>query len=100
MTMAMSACVSPATGTAEREAALAMLVDLPTGRRLTLGADKAYDVKEFVQQLREYPVTRLSLRTRPVAAVPWMAAPGNIPVMRSVNGRANAWSPPSADSHG
>ncbi len=55
--LVMSACVSPATGTAEREAALAMLVDLPLGRRLTLGADKAYDVKEFVQQLREYPVT-------------------------------------------
>lgn len=53
-----SACVCSATGTAEREAALVMmLADLPAGRRLTLGADKAYDVKEFVQQLRQYPVT-------------------------------------------
>lgn len=55
--LVVTACVSPATGTAEREAALAMLTDIPTTQRLTLGADKAYDVKEFVEQLREYPVT-------------------------------------------
>ena len=42
-----------ATGTAEREAALAML-DRRAGRggRLTLGADKAYDVRAFVDDLR------------------------------------------------
>ena len=43
---------SLATGTAEREEALA-LVDAHRGkRRITLGADKAYDVANFVASLR------------------------------------------------
>jgi IS5 family transposase len=46
-----------ATGTAEREAALAMVADRPGNRRITLAADKAYDVAEFVADLREYNVT-------------------------------------------
>ena len=43
--------------TAEREAALAMVADRPGNHRITLGADKAYDVAEFVGDLREYNVT-------------------------------------------
>ena len=46
-----------ATGTAEREAALAMVSDRPGHHRITLGADKAYDVAEFVADLRAYNVT-------------------------------------------
>jgi transposase len=46
-----------ATGTAEREAALEMVADRPGNHRITLGADKAYDVAEFVTDLREYNVT-------------------------------------------
>src|SRR6201998_3867746 len=46
-----------ATGTAEREAALEMVADRPGNHRITLGADKAYDVAEFVADLREYNVT-------------------------------------------
>jgi transposase len=48
-----------ATGTAEREAALA-LIDARAGRserRITLGADKAYDVAQFVKDLRARSVT-------------------------------------------
>jgi IS5 family transposase len=47
-----------AGGTAEREAALTML-DRRKGRcrRITLGADKAYDVRSFVEGLRERRVT-------------------------------------------
>jgi transposase len=47
-----------ATGTAEREAALA-LVDgtRRSERRITLGADKAYDVMEFIGDLRGRSVT-------------------------------------------
>lgn len=47
-----------ATGTAEREAALA-LVDgtRRSGRRITLGADKAYDVMAFIGDLRRRSVT-------------------------------------------
>ena len=51
--------VSHATGTAERDTALA-LIDYRKGRRrrrITLGADKAYDVTSFVQDLRARAVT-------------------------------------------
>jgi IS5 family transposase len=44
-----------ATGTAEREAALEMVADCPGHHRL--GADKAYDVAEFVVDLRALNVT-------------------------------------------
>lgn len=46
-----------ATGTAEREAAKAMVERTVTRTGATLGADKAYDVPEFVQALRERGVT-------------------------------------------
>ena len=46
-----------ATGTAEREAALSMVKELPGTRRLTLGGDKNYDVKAFVEDLRDQNVT-------------------------------------------
>jgi transposase len=51
--------VSQATGTAERDEAL-VLVDRRRGRRrrrITLGADKAYDVEAFVQALKRRSVT-------------------------------------------
>jgi len=46
-----------ATGTAEREAALEMVAARPGNHRITLGADKAYDVTEFVADLRQHNVT-------------------------------------------
>jgi len=49
--------VTQATGKAEREAALAMLERRPLRRRITFGADKAYDVRQFVKDLRERKVT-------------------------------------------
>jgi transposase len=50
--------LSQATGRAEREAALRMLDRLPRKkRRLTLGADKGYDTREFVAELRRRKVT-------------------------------------------
>ena len=45
--------VTPATGTAERDAAAAMV----RGRRGTLGGDKGYDAKEFVRQVRALGLT-------------------------------------------
>ena len=45
------ACLTPATGTAEREAALGLLASLPDGA-FTVGADKAYDVASFVETSR------------------------------------------------
>jgi transposase len=47
-----------ASGTIEREAAKTMVVRYsPGSRRLTLGADKAYDTREFVDDLRDLNVT-------------------------------------------
>ena len=53
----VDACLTKATGTAEPEAALAMLGDLPGGRRASVGADKAYDTAAFVAAAREMNVT-------------------------------------------
>jgi transposase len=49
--------VTLATGTAEREAALAMMEEREGQKRVTLGADKNYDVHDFVQKLRGQKVT-------------------------------------------
>ena len=53
----VDAAPTRASGTAEREAALAMLARHGNGRRITLGADKAYDVAAFVDALRDLAVT-------------------------------------------
>ena len=45
------ACVTPATGTAERDAAVGLLAGLPD-RDVTVGADKPYDVASFVETRR------------------------------------------------
>lgn len=50
-------CLTHATGTAERDAALVLVDRLPRQRRITLGADKGYDVLGFVQALRQRRVT-------------------------------------------
>jgi transposase len=49
--------VTQATGTAEREAALAMAEAIPGQQRVTLGADKNYDTRDCVHELRELRVT-------------------------------------------
>lgn len=49
--------VSLATGTAEREAALDLVDRRSARHRITLGADKAYDVRQFVNDLRQRVVT-------------------------------------------
>jgi transposase len=53
----VDALVTPATGTAERDAAMTMLSDLPSGRRRTIGGDKNYDTRAFVREARELGVT-------------------------------------------
>jgi IS5 family transposase len=49
--------VTQATGTAEREAALAMAEAIPGQQRVTLEADKNDDTRDFVRELRELRVT-------------------------------------------
>jgi transposase len=55
--LAVATALTHATGTAEREAALAILDRRKPRHRITLGADKAYDVTAFVEDLRERKVT-------------------------------------------
>ena len=49
--------LSQATGTSETEAALTMLERVPTARRITVGADKGYDTREFVTTCRSFQIT-------------------------------------------
>lgn len=53
----VQAQVTIATGTAEREAAVALMEQAPRHRRATLGADKNYDTRDCVQKLRAQGVT-------------------------------------------
>ena len=55
--LAVDGLVTPPAGTTEREAAVEMLSRVPQDGRLTLGADKGYDTREFVDVLREMAVT-------------------------------------------
>jgi len=49
--------VTLANGTAEREAALQMISRIPGSHQITVGADKAYDVSDFVQDMHELRAT-------------------------------------------
>ena len=55
--LAVDTRLTLATGTAEREAALAMVKPRAGGPRLTLGGDKNYDTHDFVKKLRQHRVT-------------------------------------------
>lgn len=55
--LAVDARVTTATSRAEREAALEMVGELKGTKRVTLGADKGYDVRGFVEGLRTMSVT-------------------------------------------
>ena len=49
--------LTQASGTAEREAAVERVEEIPGQKPVTLGADKNYDTQEMVQPLREREVT-------------------------------------------
>ena len=53
----MNTEVFPANGTAERDAALILVEQIPGLRRVTVGADKAYDTRDFVKECRNMKVT-------------------------------------------
>ena len=55
--IAVNGCVTLAEGRAEPEGAVAMVEEIPGQHRITLGGDKGYDSKEFVQELRDHGVT-------------------------------------------
>lgn len=49
--------VLQANGTAERDAALVMIEKVPGDQAITVGADKAYDTKDFVAETRNMNAT-------------------------------------------
>jgi transposase len=49
--------LTQATGTAEREASVAMVEEIPGQKPVTVGGDKNYDTQEHVEKLRERNVT-------------------------------------------
>jgi transposase len=53
----VKATVTPANGHGERDAALVMIEDLPGQQRITVAADKGYDTRAFVAELRAMHVT-------------------------------------------
>lgn len=53
----VKALVTPATGRAEREAAMAMVGDLRGAHRITVAGDKGYDTRDFVATLRSMHAT-------------------------------------------
>jgi transposase len=55
--LAVGGELTKATGTAEREAAVEMLSEVAGDKRVTVGADKAYDTHDFVEQTRTMNVT-------------------------------------------
>src|SRR5262245_393984 len=55
--LAVDARLTTANTRMEREAALEMLRRIPGSRRITVGADKGYDVRWFVEELRRLEVT-------------------------------------------
>src|SRR5262249_38821275 len=55
--LAVEGCVTRASGYGERAAALEMLGHRATAGRITVGADKGYDTRDFVEALRLFKVT-------------------------------------------
>ena len=55
--LVVDVALTQATGTAERDAALDLLEQVPGSRRVTVGADKGYDTVDFVTSCRMMNVT-------------------------------------------
>lgn len=76
----VDAALTQATGTAEREATLMMLDRRQAHRRITLGADKAYDVTDFIGELRGRDVT-------PHVAIDGRVSKNGVPRKTAIDGR-------------
>jgi transposase len=55
--LVVSADLTQATGTAERETALNLLEQVPGSGQVTVGADKGYDTRDFVAKTRALAIT-------------------------------------------
>jgi hypothetical protein len=104
--LVVEAELGSATGTIEREAAVTMVVrHSPGSCRLTLGADKAYDVHGFVDDLRDLNVTphiaqnttnrssAIDLRTHAILVMRSVSRSASEPRNRSAGARPSVGSP-------
>ena len=87
----MNVRLTQATGTAEREAAVEMVDDIPGPKQVTVGADKNYDAEAMVQQLRERKATPHVAQNQDGGAVPSTAGPHGTRVTRSARERGRRW---------
>jgi transposase len=55
--LVVAGCLTQANGRAEREAAVSMIEELEGDHPITVGADKGYDTRDFVEKMRERRVT-------------------------------------------
>jgi len=55
--LVVGAKATQATGYAERESAAELLAEIPRSKKVTVGADKGYDTRDFVARMRELEVT-------------------------------------------
>ena len=89
---------STSDGTAERDVAAQMLADVAgAAKRVTVGADKAYDAKGFVKACGEINVApHVAQNINAMVAAPSTAAPPAIRATRSASARGSASSSASA----
>jgi hypothetical protein len=85
--LALDIRFTQATGTADYEAALEMLADLPGEQRKTVGADKNFDTSGFVTGCRQRNVTRMWRRT-PTSTTPRRVSGSSARVATTVAPRA------------
>jgi hypothetical protein len=82
----VDACLTLADGHAERVAALHMIEPrADRSQAITLGADKAYDVEDFVNELRSMKGRPMLRRTRAGGVRQSMAARRGMMAMRSAS---------------
>jgi len=92
-------CLTPANGHAERVAALAMIEPHADGAQvITLGADKAYDAEDFVNELRSMRVTPHVAQNTSVDVRRSTGGQRGMAVMRSASESASGSRRPSAGS--
>lgn len=67
--LVMDTAVTHATGTAEREAAVEMIDQIPGKHRITIGADKGYDCRAFVDDCRQMNATAHVAQKKNISAI-------------------------------
>jgi len=82
--------VFEANGTAERDAALVMLEQVPGTKQVTVGGDKGYDTADFVAECRNLRVRTWRRTWSGPVGVRLMLARRTAPDMPSVRGKGNA----------